>query len=223
MILLVYLHGQQCRLLLVKKSTTQVQWKTDQDLMNHHRRGGQSQNRLMRICQQSHHAYVRHIAEQTLMQVHHLQCPVIIIGSGEKPTQLAEELKVKQCIPMLVETGSCQDKAVARVQYLLSHQMQEDPLQPWLLEFEKMQQQKPTRAMYGRDTIHLAIDQGLVQHIWSTQPEHWIDELVKVQKLDTVPEVFKGFSSDASLDLALTYFPCDPEQWHFDCLEASGK
>ena len=183
MFTLICMRGEECSIWSISAQTKKCLKRFRPDLPNHHRRGGQSQNRLMRIREQTHDAYVNAVAEWVRVSAadekeHARKKPLLLAGCSTKPLQLKEQLQAKGFKVMETFIVQDDDDAIAKVQTFLAETKEWDhELQMWepvQKEFDLLRRGLPSRVMYGTEEVleHLRTQQTDVCFIHDSLDHH---------------------------------------------------
>lgn len=151
--------GQECTIWDLSLVSHKRIKRIESNLPNHHSRGGQSQNRMMRLREQAHDAYVKYVAEWVQTHVPRERA-LLIAGFSTKPIDLVRSLSQYRILETLVVQK--EDEAVQQsLQYLSDHEQWKPEMQLWnrfLEEWNRLSRNLPSKAVYGKEETLRALE-----------------------------------------------------------------
>jgi len=159
---LIVIRGEECSIFDVNAVETKCLKRLSPSLPNHHSRGGQSQNRLMRLREQSHDAYVKYVAEW-VSEHFPPERKLIVAGNSTKLAELTEILEKPRTVVASFVVQDDQD-AVKRCQGFIADKMKWKHEDEWWDKFQaewnNLLRGIPSKAVYGRDAVLEALHSG---------------------------------------------------------------
>lgn len=165
---LLLIQGEESRVWRVNAVESHLLKYFKTDLPNHHRRGGQSQNRLMRIREQHHEAYLNFILEWVRQSVKK-EDKVILCGYGTKVEQVKQRLlEMEYHVAGFFSVDDRAPDVVKRAQILIAEEQAYGPERElweryFQRDWEALKRGLDSRLIYGLEPLQNAIDQGMLE------------------------------------------------------------
>jgi len=140
--------------------------KYDTKLQNNHSRGGQSQNRIMRLRENSVHEYLKSVQEKLSSVIDEKCIGLLIAGHGTKPQQFKQYLSLEQK-DLLLEVLITEHITIEQVlrivkgkEYVKTKQ-EEDNL-------EQIVQTEPDKLAFGEDEVNTLLLDGMLSAVYDS-------------------------------------------------------
>lgn len=146
-----------------------MMFKTQTDLPNATRRGGQSANRIARIRDEKRHNYIEKIVEQTVLHLQNVE-GIIIAGNAELPFEVKDRIvsDTRIIVPVLgtikiSNTDSIGDVIQKSLNLIQSEEIMEE--KKYATEIEEYIRTSPDLLVFGEQNIDKCDSEYLLKYI----------------------------------------------------------